>query len=188
VPRRSRLRVSKTRIRHLMRRFAQHEVDDIDRFREHVHEGRAQRQRALQRRTESLPPEMQELLADQMSELDVISSLAEELTIIALYRVLELNTGRMLAHEFGKARIKKEKVASNVGTLKKFLRKERGIDLCSVPHYQAINQLRCLNNKIKHEGLGDKELKTLDKAYVRLRPKVPAYIFRLAERLKLRYR
>jgi hypothetical protein len=28
----------------------------------------------------------------------------------------------------------------------------------------------------------------LGKAYARLRPKVPAYIFRLAERMKLRYR
>jgi hypothetical protein len=72
-------------------------VDDIDRFREHVHEGRAQRQRALQRRAESLPPEVQELLANEMSELDIISCLAEELAIIALYRVVELNTGNMLA-------------------------------------------------------------------------------------------
>jgi hypothetical protein len=72
-------------------------VDDVDRFREPTHVGRAQRQRALRRRAEGLPPELQELLADETSELDIISNLAEGLAIIALYRVVELNTGRMHA-------------------------------------------------------------------------------------------
>jgi len=79
----------------------------------------------------------------------------------------------------------------------------KGIDLASVPHHRAVDELRLLNNAIKHndervdEKLAQryprrwrkgKKLSGLDKAYDRLRPKVPAYIFRLAERMKLRYK
>jgi hypothetical protein len=73
--------------------------------------------------------------------------------------------------------------------------------LPSVPHFRAIDELRLLNNAIKHEGkvtkqlsqkyrrwCEGKKLEGLDQAYDRLRPKVPVYIFRLAQRLKLRYK
>ena len=60
--------------------------------------------RALERCAESLPPEAQEFLADEVSELDIISCLADELSIVALYRIVEINTGHMLAHEFREAR------------------------------------------------------------------------------------
>ena len=91
--------------------------------------------------------------------------------------------------------------ASNISTLTNFLRIRKGIVLASVPHYRAIDELRLLNNAIKHTGtvtkeLADKykrwregdELSGLDRAYDRFRAKVPVYIFRLAQRLKLRYK
>jgi hypothetical protein len=147
VPRRSKILITKTRIRHHFRRLAQYGVDEIDLFREQVHEGRAARQRALETRAESLPPEAQEFLADEVSELDIISSLADQLSIVALYRVVEINTGRMLAHEFGKAAAK---AASSVTNLEKLLKDKKGIELARVPHYRAIKELRDLNNEIKH--------------------------------------
>ena len=185
---RSKIRIGKTRIRHHFRRLAEYDVDEINRFREHVHEGSAERQQALERRAELLPPEAQEFLADEVSELDIISCLADELSIVALYRSVEINTGRMLAHEFGK---RAARAASDVRQLEKFLRNRKGIELTRVPHYRAIDQLRQLNNAIKHsdehwrEG---KNRRTLYNAYASLSPKVPAYIFWLAERMKLRYR
>jgi hypothetical protein len=188
VPRRSKIRISKTRIRHHFRHLAQYGVDEIELFREHLHEGRAARQRALKIRAESLPPEAQELLAEEVSELDIISTLANQLSIVALYRVVEINTGHMLAHEFGKAAAKK---ASDVNKLETLLKNKKGIELAHVPHYRAIKELRELNNEIKHADQNwneTKNLYTLHKAYARLRVKVPAYIFRLAERMKLRYR
>jgi hypothetical protein len=186
--RKSKIRISKTRIRHLFRQLAQGGVDEIDQFREHVRDACAERQRILERRAERLAPDAQEFLGDEASELDNISCLADQLSIVALYRIVEINTGRMLAHEFGKPA---EKAASYIGELKKLLKAKKGIDLIELPHYRAIEQLRLLSNDIKH---GDqrwyevKNRKTLEKAYARLSPKVPAYIFRLAERMKLQYR
>ena len=185
MPRKTKFRLSKARIRHLIRRLAEDEVDDVDRFREHVHDARAKRQSALQKRAESLPLEVQEFLADETRELDIISRLADQLSIVALYRVVETNTGRMVAHEFGKAAAKK---ATYIEELKKLLREKKGVELTRVPHYRAIDELRRLNNEIKHAGLEGKKLDTLGMAYARFRPKVPAYIFRLAERMRLRYR
>ena len=170
------------------RRLAQYAVDEIDHFREHVHDGRAERQRALETRAENLPPEAQEFLADEASELDIISCFADQLSIVALYRVVEINTGRMLGHEFGKAAAKE---ASTISKLEKLFKDRKGVDLARVPHYRAIKELRRLNNEIKHTDRrwrAGEQLNMLDKAYIKLRPKVPAYIFRLAERMKLRYR
>jgi len=191
-------RISKTRrIRSYFRRLADGECDDIDRFREHVQDGSTTRKRALEKRAQSLPPEIQELLAEDLWELDRISCLADQLSIVGLYRVAEINTARMLGHGFGKAAMSN---ASYVDRLEKFL-KRKNVVLASVPHFPAINELRLLNNAIKHAGRATKplsekyrrwregeKLKRLDKAYDRLRPKVPVYIFGLAKRLKLRYK
>jgi hypothetical protein len=173
-------------------------VDDIDRFLEHVRSAAAARRLSIERRAKNLPIEMQEFLADELSTLDSISRLAGQLAIVALYRVVEISTGRMLGHAFGPQFARK---ASRLDTLSALLKDKLGIDIESVPHYRAVNELRLLNNSIKHAGhvtksLADQfgrwkegdELTALDDAYERLRGKVPAYIFRLAERLKLRFK
>lgn len=197
MARKSKIRTNKTRIRHHIRRIAEYAVEDIDRFREHVDQGRAARFRSLKKRAEDLPPDAQEFLADELYQLQSVSHLADQLSIIALYRVVELTTGRMLAHEFGKAA---EKKASDIAKVLHLLKNEKGVDLASVPHYRTIDELRHLNNAIKHSGRVTKELAKyprwkegdqltgLAEAYERLRPKVPPYIFRLAERMKLRYK
>jgi hypothetical protein len=191
-------RISKTRrIRSYFRRLADGECDDIDRFRKHVRAGSTKRKRALEKRAQSLPPEIQELLAEDLWELDRISCLADQLSIVGLYRIAEIDTARMLGHGFGKAAMRN---ASSVDNLKKFL-KQKNVALASVPHFRAIDELRLLNNAVKHDGRVTKQLSQkyrgwregeklegLDKAYDRLRPKVPVYIFRLAQRLKLRYK
>lgn len=191
-------RISKTpQIRSYFRRLADGECDDIDRFRQHVQDGATARKRSLERRARSLPPEIQEMLAEDLWELDRISELADQLSIVGLYRVAEINTARMLGHGFGKAAMKN---ASSLDNLTKFL-KQNHVTLASVPHFRAIDELRLLNNAVKHDGrvtgrLSQKyrswkeggKLEGLGKAYERLRPKVPAYIFRLAQRLKLRYK
>ncbi len=119
---------------------------------------------------------------DELRELDTISQLADELSVVALYRVVELNTARILVYEFGPM-VKKK--ASRVDGVKDLLLKNIGLKLETVPHYRAVNELRLLNNAIKHEG---KVTRNLSKGYKRLRPKVPTYILRLAERMKLKYK
>ena len=137
-------------------------------------------------------------MADEVYILKSIAGLADQLAIVALYRVVELNTGQILAHKFG------AHVAGTTFSIDRasdLLKKNLRIRMESVPHYRAINELRLLNNCIKHGGRVSKqlakhysrwkqgaELTDLDAAYQRLRPRVPAYIFRLAERVKLRFK
>jgi biotin operon repressor len=194
---RRKIHISKTRVRHHVRRIAEYGAEEIDRFREHVHNAHAAQQRSIHKRAARLPPEAQEFLADEIAELDTVSQLADQLSLVALYRVVELTTARILAHEFGTG------AAGNASAFRKVkdLLKQKGVDLATVPHYRAINELRLLNNAIKHKGRVTEELAKeysrwkvggeltkLDKAYARLRPKIPAYILRLAERMKLRYK
>jgi hypothetical protein len=205
VARRSRIPIRKTRIRHQFRLLAESAIEEIDRFRKHVHDGRAESLRRIRKRADTLPSAVQELLAEEVYELDSFSRLADQLSIVALHRVVEINTGRMLAHEFGEAdgseACKIRRNASDIRWVKKFLKDKKDIKLKSIPHYRAIDELRALNNAIKHaervtKELAEKnrrwhegkELSGLDKAYERLRSEVPAYIFRLAERMKLQYK
>src|SRR5262249_14811357 len=104
-------RISKLRVRAYLRRFATSEVEAIDRFRAHVHDAAAAERRSIERRADDLPSEFQEFLADDLHELNAISDLADQLSIVALYSVVEINTGQILAHRFGPAAREK---ASNV--------------------------------------------------------------------------
>jgi hypothetical protein len=197
MARKRRISRRKIRIRAFLRRFAEHEVDTIDRFRAHVRDAAAAQRRSIERRADGLPAEVQEFLADELNELDVILDLADQLAIVALYRVVEINTGRILAHKFGTA---VRRNASNIRTLRTFLMRQQGINIARIPHYRAMNELRLLNNAIKHAGRvtaelsneyprwrQGQELAQLGAAYERLKGRVPSYIFRFAERVQLRY-
>ncbi|MDZ7736904.1 MAG: hypothetical protein U5P41_13010 [Gammaproteobacteria bacterium] len=81
-----------------------------------------------------------------ITELATISELADEF-IIAAYRAIETLTGQMLVHEFGPAA---QSWAWNFDRLKRELQNRKGVDLEKVPHYRAMNELRLLNNSIKH--------------------------------------
>ena len=179
-----------------MRHFAEIEVEMIDRFRAHVSDAAAAQRRSIHQRADELPEEIQEFLADDIYELDKISDLADQLAIVALHRVVELSTQRILMHKFGAAAGRK---ASYIDALRKFL-KGHDIDIERIPHYRAMNELRLLNNAIKHAGhvnpqlaaeysrwtLGE-ELTQLGSAYDRLKRHVPSYVFRFAESVKLRF-
>jgi hypothetical protein len=185
-----------TRVRGFFRRFAESQADEVDLFREHVHSAAASQRHSIDRRAKNSSDEVQEFLADEVAILETIAGLADQLAIVALYRVVELNTGRILRHKFGATLSAQMFRIDRVADL---LKNRLGIQIDSVPHYRAADELRLLNNSIKHQGrvsrqLADRytrwkegaELTDLGAAYDRLRPKVPVYILRLAERLKLR--
>jgi hypothetical protein len=140
---------------------------------------------------------VQEFLADDLHELDAISDLADQLAMVALYRVVEINTGRILAHKFGAGA---RRNAPYFGRLRTFLM-QQGVDIERIPHYRAANELRLLNSAIKHAGHVTAELANeyprwrqgqqladLGAACERLKVRVPSYIFRFAECLKLQFR
>lgn len=190
IPRRA------THVRAVLRRLAEYEVEAIDRFRAHVHEAAVAQQQSITRRAGDLPEELQEYLADELHELEGITDLADELAIVALYRVVELRTASILTHKFGP---EVKKAASRIDGVRTLLRKE-GIDLDGTQHYRAINELRLLNNAVKHASRVSDELarqyprwkkgnklSELERSYDRLKKHVPAYLFRLSERVKLRF-
>jgi len=148
-------RISKIRVLTYLRGFAESEVEAIDRFRAHVHDAAAAERRSIERRANNLPSEIQEFLADDLHELDAISDLADQLSIVALYSVVEINTGRVLAQRFGPAA---RKNASYIKRLHKFLMQQQRIDIKRIPHYRAVNELRLLNNAVKHAGRVTAEL------------------------------
>jgi len=184
-----------TRIRYYIHRFAEQEVEDIGRFREHVREARNAREKSIEKRAEGLPEEAQEFLADDLYELDLVSGLTDQLSIVALYRVVELYISKILVRRFGVSAVRK---AYRIDTLEAFL-KSKGVDLKAISHFKSIDELRLLNNAVKHSGVVSAELakhyprwkkgnklEHLDKAYERLHPKVSKYILRFAEAVKLK--
>lgn len=192
------LRRRKTYIRSFLRQAAEGEIHTIDEFVDHVRLAESDRRRSIQAAASDLPDEFQDAMADDLYDLQLVSRLADELAIIALYRVVETYTGRILSHRFGAGT---ERKASKIAAVRSFLG-SHNITLHAIPHFRAIDELRLLNNAIKHHHgrvstelatsysrwrQGD-PLKRLDKAYTRLKPHVPAYLFRLAERVRLRFR
>ncbi len=188
----------KTYIRAFFRQAAENEVDTIDRFRAHVGYAAATERQSIRQRADDLPVDVQEMLADDLYELDLITNLADHLAVVAPYRVVEINTQRMLNQKFGTTAARGK--AFQWRTLRNFLSGD-GIEIDKIPHYHAINELRLLNNAVKHAGrvsselardyprwkVGN-ELTDLGAAYERFKGHVPPYILRLAERLKLRFR
>jgi len=179
MARKSKFKLSKTnRIRQHVRRLAEYGVDDIQKFRELVSEASARRKNSFDKRMAA----DDDFFADATSELDTISRLTDELSIVALYRVVEAVTAKMLIHELGSA-VRADKMYQ-INEVKNALKTRKNLELKAVPYYSAMDELRRLNNEIKHtDGRG---LSGLDKKYERFSRKVPIYIFRLAERMKLR--
>jgi hypothetical protein len=96
----------------------------------------------------------------------------------------QINTGEALAQRFEPAA---RKNASYIERLHKFLMQQQRIDI--TPHYRAVNELRLLNNAVKHAGRVTAELAReyprwkqgrkltgVGAAYERLRRPVPSYI------------
>ena len=78
--------------------MAQHGVNDIDKFRELVSEASTKRRRSYDRLIAD-----DDVFADAASELNTISRLTDELSIVALYRVVEVVRAKMLIHDLGAA-------------------------------------------------------------------------------------
>lgn len=179
MARKRKFKSSKTRIRSFMRRLAEYGVDDIDKFRELVSEASLKRKHSFDKLIAD-----NDFFAGAASELDTISRLTDELSIVALYRVVEVVTAQMIIHDLGSA-VRANRMYQ-IAEVKRALKTHKNLELETIPYYGAMDKLRRLNNDIKHtDGRG---LSGLDKKYDRFRREVPTYIFRLAEKMKLRYR
>jgi len=115
--------------------------------------------------------------------LEQIPPLSQELAIVALYKKIELMHKKS-------AQTALPGIPANtfykIDNLIKALKKQ-GINIETLPHYSAMDEVRCLNNDIKHSGkvgsllakypgwtLGH-TLENLDAAYQRLSPLCEKY-------------
>ena len=168
------------------------ETETLDEFRDHLEASLRRRQKSLDEEYSSLTVEQFEdprdiegyrmHLDDQMAFSVDVQHLADELSILALYKQVELHIKRITKKNFPNIN---EKELFNIGTLKKAL----PFDLEALPDFQAFDELRLINNAIKHEGKVSEELarkfkswnegnklENLGAVYTRLLPSVKSYV------------
>lgn len=178
---------------HALERVVTREIEILDGFRAQLEE---QHQSELKKLEDVYGEEDDgiEFLADESYVLDEVLDLGGQLAIVALYRIVELKTSKMLGWKWTEVDIKKMNLYK-ADSLAKALRRELGIDIKALLGFAAVDELRLLNNAIKHQGrvsaqlakypgwVEGEPLRELGAAYTRLAPSVPGYLKALAGHL-----
>jgi len=164
--------------------LAKDELDAIDGFVEFTREARISRKRRLERQAAGHAPD-KDYLVHAYAQLDGFAALSAEFAIIGLWRCVELSKATAIRTERAFARA-------------------AGILPVGIPRRvrcaRSVNELRCLNNAIKHGGrvngdLADfprwrgkkgRKLGNLEGHYARLRSAADRYVRDLAGRLSRR--
>lgn len=159
------------------------------------HEDITERQSNLNRDDLSNEEEYMETswLQDEDAFVDEIVELGDELAIVGIYKLLEIHTKRVVRAAFpdidGRSLFRFD-------TLIEAFR-DKGVDLTSVTNFSEVDELRCLNNAIKHTGTVSSELASypdwtqgetlsdLGKVYERLAPQVQDYVRDLTDKSKV---
>ncbi|RZG78569.1 hypothetical protein EXE10_17640 [Acinetobacter sp. WCHAc060033] len=99
-------------------------------------------------------------LGDQADNIRDISSIGEELAIIGLYKTLEI-TIKKCARLSG---LFSDKEISGMFNFKKLESnfEKKGIIIKNIENFKEFNELRLINNSLKHSGKVDMELHELD--------------------------
>jgi len=164
----------------------------LDEFRLHLSSSLAESRKALQNTYESLNVEQfeceqdlesyQDILSDDFWQLDEVHNLGESLAIVGLYRLVESHLRGIVKVTFPLLGEKKKA---------KLIRGESSeIDCRSLAGFKAIDELRLINNSIKHNDskandelataypvwVKEKHMENLGAHYDRLKPDVIAYM------------
>jgi len=135
--------------------------------------------------------DLAEFAGDTKAHLDELLLLAEQSAVQALYRVVELNSVKIAEWRWG-AETVKTKQLFRADRLESELSLQLQLDVKKLPGFSAVDELRLLNNAIKHEGVvSDKLAKyagwtagspfaNLDSFVRRVAPDVPKYLEALA--------
>ncbi len=180
--------------------------NEINRLIDSITRYNAKESKELQQQYQSLEHEsslseddkwsIQEDLIDQNAELEEVEELVYELAIIALYKKIEIIIKRAIKIVYPQIDQKK---LFYFNILKKEL-KNKNIEIEAFTNYQAMNELRCLNNCIKHSHIvnhelanyvgwqKDKRLSGLQTAFIRLNPLCQQYLDETIQILHKKYR
>lgn len=126
----------------LLLRIAEHELDSIDAFFD------------LAKETWRPKHNLDDWLVDEVAELEDLALLSEEFAIVGLWRCVELYRKRAmriaLSKDAARRAFKHEEFQKDLLQLQ--------IDETKISCARSMNELRCLNNGIKHERRVDDEL------------------------------
>jgi hypothetical protein len=177
--------------------LTKYELDGIDRFVELARETRKERLERLAAETRRGAPD-DDWLADNLAQLDDFAVLSAEFAIIGLWRCVELyRTSAIRIARTEAIRIASGgRAAARVKELSKLGIPRQRIPRCA----RSVNELRCLNDAIKHarrvdgelaklprwRGKRGRELGNLESHYARLRSAAERYLNDLADRLSRR--
>ncbi len=168
------------------------DTDDLDEFRDLVGSSLKRQERALEKDSQALQRMEGEddenaggyasHIEDRWMLLRDVDNLAGQLVVVALFRQTELHIKRVV-----------KRTHLNVDTSKlynfKALKGAIAFDIGALPRFASFDELRLLNNAIKHQGqvsdelsanfpqwkLGE-ELTGLDACYERLKPEIAEFI------------
>lgn len=179
----------------LFSRLTEYEIDEIDHFLELANKAHESEQSFLEQLGSSENAEkLDDWLADDFAQLDTFKSLTGEFAILGLWRCVELYRKRSIRNALG------VDAAKDVFNHKCFKQKLANLQITeeNIQHADLVNELRCLNNAIKHERRVTDELCTfahwknmigtdlgdLRPHYQRMLPKTKEYIKDLTQQLK----
>lgn len=178
----------------MLLRIAKYELDEIDRFLSLAKKAHRSEQNILERlaaRTGGNTPD--EWLVDDFAQLQDFSALSGEFAVLGLWRCIELYRKRAVRVASGA--VAAAKIFKHAEFMKDLAR--LGITEKRIRCARSVDELRCLNNSIKHERYVDGkladfprwrgkkgcELGSLEHHYQRLRPAADRYLSDLANRL-----
>lgn len=139
---------------HVLGRLARYEFENIDRFLEWAN----QQARARQRFLERLPGRIgtDDCFVDDVAEIEGFTSLCNESAIVMLWRCIELSRRRLIANALGARMARGVFRHANFCQALSMVRISEAKLRCA----RSVEELRCLNNAVKHEGLVGAELAT----------------------------
>ncbi len=178
-------------------RLAKYGMDNIDEFLNLAKKARRLQQQGLERiAANSGGNTPDDWLVDDFAQLDDFGSLCAEFAIVGLWRCVELYGTKAIRVASG------NEAASKVFNHKAFQKEllNLGIVESRIRCARSVDELRCLNNSIKHEqrvgselagfrlwqSKKGRELGNLEHQYRRLRPVAERYLVDLADRLDRR--
>jgi hypothetical protein len=117
---------------------------------------RSEVRRLEQRAVRAAGTDEEGAISEEYAVLDEIRALTDEMAVVALYRIVELNTQAILRWRY-KA---KAKQLYRFDRMAQRLKRDLRLDVQKLPNFRSADELRLINNAIKHTRKVSPELAT----------------------------
>jgi hypothetical protein len=165
--------MAKETVAHAVAEMSRFEIDSPERIRDTMLSSIEAERQMIRRLAKDADQETLEDLSSDDHFLGEAEKVVGQLLLVGLYRVVENLTKQILRHRFPEGKVNK---CYKVDQLKKVFADELGSDLTKVAKFKEIDELRDLNNKVKHGG---KLAEHPHKTYERLVGAVYPYLYEI---------